>query len=56
MDQEDITIILTELQTWAGTETVGVYPDPISGGNTDLREVRRYVATDHPYHVYEEGA
>ena len=41
--------------TWAGTETVGVYPDPISGGNTDLREVRRYVATDHPYNVYDEG-
>ena len=36
-----------------GQEGVGNYPPPLSG-NTDLREVRRYVATDHPYNVYEE--
>ena len=36
-----------------GEEGVGNYPPPLSG-NTDLREVRRYVATDHPYNVYEE--
>jgi len=36
-----------------GEEGVGNYPPPLSE-NTDLREVRRYVATDHPYNVYEE--
>ena len=36
------------------TGTVGTYPGPLSG-NTELREVRRYVATDHPYNVYEEN-
>ena len=38
-----------------GTGTVGTYPEPSPENNTTLREVRRYVATDHPYHVYEEG-
>jgi len=37
-----------------GEEGVGNYPPPLSG-DTELREVRRYVATDHPYNVYEEG-
>ena len=37
-----------------GEDGVGNYPPPLSG-NTELREVRRYVATDHPYKVYEEG-
>jgi len=37
-----------------GEDEVGIYPPPLSG-NTELREVRRYVATDHPYKVYEEG-
>ena len=36
------------------TGVFGSYPGPLSG-NTELREVRRYVATDHPYKVYEEG-
>jgi hypothetical protein len=36
------------------TGVFGTYPGPLSG-NTELREVRRYVATDHPYKVYEEG-
>ena len=38
-----------------GTGTVGTYPESSPENNTTLREVRRYVATDHPYHVYEEG-
>ena len=37
-----------------GEEGVGNYPPPLSG-DTELREVRRYIATDHPYNVYEEG-
>ena len=36
------------------TGVIGTYPDPISGG-TELREVRKYIATDHPYKVYEQG-
>ena len=37
------------------TGEVGVYPDPISEGSEELREVRRYIATDHPNKVYAEG-
>jgi len=37
------------------TGVVGAYPDPITGGTTELREVRRYIATDHPNKVYVEG-
>jgi hypothetical protein len=36
------------------TGTVGTYPGPLSG-NTEVREVRKYVATDHPYKVYAQG-
>ena len=37
------------------TGVVGVYPDPITGGTAELREVRRYIATDHPNKVYAAG-
>ena len=33
---------------------VGVYPSPKSGTN-EIREVSRYIATEHPYNIYEEG-
>lgn len=36
------------------TGAVGTYPDPLTGG-AELREVRKYVATDHPYKVYAQG-
>ena len=36
------------------TGAVGIYPDPLTG-DTEMREVRKYVATDHPYKVYEQG-
>ena len=36
------------------TGVFGTYPGPLSG-NTELREVRKYIATDHPYNVYEQG-
>lgn len=36
------------------TGAVGTYPDPLTGG-TEVREVRKYVATDHPYKVYAQG-
>ena len=33
---------------------VGVYPSPKSG-TSDVRVVSRYIGTEHPYNVYEEG-
>ena len=36
------------------TGAVGIYPDPLTG-DTEMREVRKYVATDHPYKVYAQG-
>jgi len=36
------------------TGDIGTYPDPLTG-DTELREVRKYVATDHPYNVYAQG-
>ena len=33
---------------------VGSYPTAGSG-NSDVREVTRYVGTEHPYNMYEEG-
>ena len=33
---------------------VGVYPSPKSGTN-EIREVNRYIGTEHPYNIYEEG-
>ena len=33
---------------------VGVYPDPKTG-NSDLREVSRYISTEHPNKIYKEG-
>ena len=36
------------------TGIIGSYPPPING-DSELREVRKYIATDHPYNVYEQG-
>ena len=36
------------------TGAVGTYPGPLTG-SAELREVRKYVATDHPYKVYAQG-
>jgi hypothetical protein len=33
---------------------VGVYPSPKSG-TSDIRAVSRYIGTEHPYNIYQEG-